>query len=278
VTDNTENEKSKLGLVLAIVAGLLAMGMVFVFLQKVKKDAAGGKGPTRSAAGKTKSVLVAVRDLPSGHTLSVNSDLKEMEIPVGKSTMEFTRQCVPSNRAAELEGRTLGVGIAAQFPLLYSNLVGSTRIDDDFKEGFLKSIEISKVNLIGNQLIPGDRVVVLATVPKKDEEKGGAVSQPALSPSDPSAMTAAILKSMPSMNPMDMKVETITVLENAEVFLVGSMRKIDRLQMGYFPAERDTASEITFRLNMVDALKLTQYENTPGAKLTLLLRPRNSEK
>ncbi len=273
--NNTESEKSKLGLILAIVAGLLAMGMVFVFLQKIKKDAGGSSSRTQESTT-TKPILIATSDLPSGHTLSVNTDLKEIKIPAGKSTAEFSKQCVPANRANELEGRKLGVAIAAKSPLFYSNLVDSTRIDDDFKEGYLKTIAVNKINLIGNQLIPGDRVVILATIPKKKDKKVQASSS-MLSPTDPSAMTAAILSSMPSMNPMDMEVETITVLENAEVFLVGSMRKIDRVQMGYFPAERDDASEVTFRLNMVEALKLTQYENTPGAKLTFLLRPRREQ-
>lgn len=91
------------------------MGMVFVFLQKVKKDASGGKASVSKGIERTKSVLVAVRDLPSGHTLSVNSDLEKMKIPVGKSTMEFTRQCVPSERAAELEGVSSGWELRQSF-------------------------------------------------------------------------------------------------------------------------------------------------------------------
>ncbi|MHC4886168.1 MAG: CpaB family protein [Planctomycetota bacterium] len=275
MANESEGDKGKLGIVLAIVAGLLAMGMVFVFLHKMKTQSTGGAATAQSSSLTTKSVLVATRDLPSGHVLSVNKDFKPMDIPIGEETANFAQQCVPASHARELEGRRLGVAIGAQYPLLFSNLVDSTRIDDDFTEGYLKTIEVSKTNLIGNQLIPGDRVVILATIPKDEEKESAApAATPAGGAMDPAAMTAAILQSMPSMNPNDVKVETVTVLDNAEVFLVGSMRKLDRVQLGFTPAMLNTSNEITFRMTMVEALKLTQFENTPGAKLTLLLKPR----
>lgn len=275
------DEKNKLGIILAVVAGLLALGMTFVFLKKMK-DSAGGQVQEQVSTA-TKRILVAARDLSAGQVLSVNTDLRAVDIPAGDEVAAFAQSCVPASHAQELEGRTLGTALAARSPLLFSNLVETYSLDQRFTEGYLKTVELSRENLFGAHLSPGDRVDILATVPKRREPRippvpvAPVTANPA-APADTAGQTAllaALMESMNNLDPANVEVETRVILENAEVFMIGSLLKLDRMQLGYLPQSgQGDLSEVTFRLKKEDALILTQIYNSPGAKLSLLLRPR----
>jgi Flp pilus assembly protein CpaB len=260
--------KSKLGIILAVVAGLLAMGMMFVFLSRV------GKGGGNTVAGQSEStvkLLVAVRDLPANHVINADNDFESRDVSESKATREFISSCVLADQAQTINGRRLGTALPSQLPLQYANLSKSKRLDDDFTEGVLRTINVSRENLFSGQLIPGDHVDVLVTMPKKKEKKEAPAP---VDPNDKMAMAAAMLQAMPSMNPMDMEVETLQVLKSVEVFAVGALIEANRVQLGFMPPQKTSASEITLHITEAEALTLTQYVNTPGAKISLLLKPR----
>lgn len=274
------DEKNRLGIILAVIAGLLALGMTFVFLKKMK-DTAGGQ-VQEQVSTVTKRILVATRDLPAGQVLSVNSDLQAVEMPAGSEMAAFAQSCVPASHAQELEGRTLGMPLAARSPLLFSNLVETYSLDQKFTEGYLKTVQLSRENLFGAHLSPGDRVDILATVPKKRESRTPAASAaPAANPAAPldatgqAALLATLMESMNSLDPANVEMETRVILENVEVFMIGSLLKLDRMQLGFLPQSgQSELSEITFRLDREGAIALTQFYDSPGAKISLLLRPR----
>lgn len=269
----SSEDKNRLGIILAVIAGLLALGMTFVFLKRMKDT-----GETQTVAPQvvgTKRILVATRDLPAGHVLNVNNDLQEMNIPDSDDLDIFVRSCVDANHVQELDGRQIGTALPARFPLFYSNLIETYDLAKKFTEGFLKTIALGRENLFGSHLTPGDHVDILVTMPKKKESKPAPAAQSPAGPDSQAAVMSALLASLPEISQANAEMETITILENAEVFMIGSLLKMDRMQLGYLPQSEDgETSEVTFRLSKADAVKLTQYQNTPGATLSLLLRPR----
>ena len=260
-------DKNKLGIILAVVVGLLAMGMMFVFLKRVGQ---GSQARVVSQAVSTVKVLVAVRDLPANHVIDADDDFDSRDIPDTKATREFVSSCVLANQAQTVNGRRLGTALPSQAPLLYANLSPSKRLDDEFTDGVLRTISVSRENLFSGLLVPGDHVDVLVTLPKKQDKTQTAP----VDPKDNVAMATEILKAMPSMNPMNVEVETMPVLRSVKVFAVGELIEADRVQLGFMPPERSNTTEITLHVTEAEALTLTQYANTPGAQLSLLLRPR----
>ncbi|GHS90266.1 hypothetical protein FACS1894139_08130 [Planctomycetales bacterium] len=263
------DEKNRLGIVLAVVAGLLALGLTFVFLQRVKTEATS----SRSVAAKplaTKKILMTTKDLPAGHRLDINSDLMSVDIPLPDEMAVFAGNCVDAAHPEELQGRSIGMALPARYPLFYSSLFETFSIDDDFTSGYLKTITLSRENFFSNHLVPGDRVDVLVTIPKKKEEKAPAKGASA-APRSPEELIAAALQ--PMMVPGVVDTETITILENVEVFMVGSRARSSRVRTEFSRASQgDNSNEVTFRLSKEAALVLTQYANN-GTKISLLLRP-----
>jgi len=219
-------------------------------------------------------VLVAVRDLPANHVIDADNDLKSRDIPDSDKTRDFVRSCVLADQAQTINGRRLGTALPSQAPLMYANLSRCKRLDDDFTDGVLRTISVARENLFSGQLVPGDHVDVLVTMPKKQQPKKPA---PPVDPSDKMAMATAMLAAMPSMNAMNMEVETLQVLKSVKVFAVGQLIEADRVQLGFMPPEKTTGTEITLHITEAEALTLTQYVNTPGAKLSLLLKPRKRD-
>ncbi|MDR0868592.1 MAG: hypothetical protein LBP75_09025 [Planctomycetota bacterium] len=263
------DEKNRLGIVLAVVAGLLALGLTFVFLQRVKTEATS----SRSVAAKplaTKKILMTIKDLPAGHRLDINADLMSVDIPLPDELAVFASNCVDAAHPEELQGRSIGVALPARYPLFYSSLFETFSIDDDFTSGYLKTITLSRENFFSNHLVPGDRVDVLVTIPKKKEEKTPAKGASA-APRSPEELIAAALQ--PMMVPGVVDTETITILENIEVFMVGPRSRSSRVRTEFTrAAQSDSSNEVTFRLSKEAALVLTQYANS-GTKISLLLRP-----
>ena len=268
------DERRKFGIIVAVIAGLLALGMMFVFLKDIKKQAVVQE--TTMTTLPTRTILVAVKDLPVGHALNVNADFKEIEIPVTKEITDFLNKCVPAEEVQLFEGRILAGPLAAENPLLYSYLAESFNFDEKFQRGFLKTLILDRENLFGSRLIPGDRVDILVTMPKKSEPESKKEDKTTLTDlaNDPNALVDRILSPLQVMQ-QDVEMQTFTILEDVEVFMVGSLIEFDRIQLGYDEqSEVENANEITFRLDKSDAITLTQYYNSSNTKISLLLRPR----
>ena len=265
-------DKKKLGIIVALIAGLLALGMMFVFLKNIKESA------TEKVVNHTlptTTILVATRDLPVGHKLEVNSDFKELSIPIDRSIKSFVNKCVPAAEAQLFEGRVLSNPIAAEDPLLYGYLAESFSFDNKFKSGFLKTVILDKENLFGSRLAPGDRVDILVTMPKNEagteQIDNSTLAEMA---KNPEIMLSKILSPLQNMQ-NGVVMQTITILEDVEVFMIGSLIQFDRVQLGYDDqSEIENSNEVTFKLDKSDAITLTQYYNSPNSKISLLLRPK----
>ena len=268
-------DRKKVGIIIAIIAGLLALGMMFVFLKGIKKSAAENNVVSNLP---TKKILVATKDLPVGHVMKVNSDLKPIDIPVVPSVKSFIDRCVPAADVQLFEGRVLANAVAADNPLLYSYMAESFNFDEKFKSGFLKTVILSKENLFGSRLVPGDHVDILVTMPKPEDSENGIDDNTKISDltTNSNALMSKLLAPLGSLQQGGIgEMQTITILEDVEVFMIGSLISMDRIQLGYnTQSEVQDGNEVTFRLDKSDAVTLTQYYNAPNTTISLILRPK----
>lgn len=279
--DNQEST-NHIGLILAVIAGLLALGMTFVFLKKMQSNV---QSPSQSAATytdyATKEILVAVRDLPPNHVIHANNDLKIVKVPKNQNFQAFYRNCVSAEYAQEMEGRRISHAIPANYPLLYSNLANISRLDDVFTEGFLKTITVDRVNFFSSHLVPGDRVDILVSSPRPEPADMKTAAPVGSGNDQTAAIVAAAMRPLMEINKNtnERPMETKVILENAEVFMVGSHITAHREVIGdATPENINSSSEITFRLSRDDAIMLTNYVNSGNCKISLLLRPRSNNR
>lgn len=265
------NDKSnnRLGFILAAIAGVLALGMTFIFLKQMGDRSA---APAQSRVT-LKRVMVAARDLPSYHVINPNADLKVITIPEDSEYREFLRNCVAESHASELQGRRVGAAVPANYPILYSNLTSITHLDDLFTEGFLKTVTLARDNFFASHLIPGDRVDILVTTPKPLPAKDKPAAQ-ANGANLGEVMAAAFEPIAQMADTSNREMSTKVVLENAEVFMVGPLLAANREFIGLTGPENNEYTEVTFRMSQADAIMLTNYVNSPNTKISLLLRPR----
>ena len=106
-----------------------------------------------AAAGKQTAVLVATRDLPAGTVLTA-ADLQGTEVGANRSVLG---SLTPQQDEATVVGRRLAEPIGANEPLTNSVLVASMAAPAAF------TLAVPAEHALGGQLLPGDRVTVLAT-------------------------------------------------------------------------------------------------------------------
>ena len=106
-----------------------------------------------AAAGQRTSVLVATRDLPAG-TVLTRSDLRSSEI--GASTGVLAA-LMPQRDEATVIGRRLADPIGSDEPLTGSALLAVAAAPAAF------TLTVPAEHAVGGELLPGDRVTVLAT-------------------------------------------------------------------------------------------------------------------
>ena len=268
---NSDKNTNRLGFILAAVAGILALGMTFIFLKQMGDRTS---SPMAATAGvRLKRVMVAVRDLPSHHVINPNADLKVITIPEDSEYKDFLSNCVSDAHANELQGRRIGAAVPANYPILYSNLTTITHLEDTFTEGFLKTVTLERDNFFSSHLIPGDRVDILVTTPKPLPEKPKPVAQ--ADGTNLGEVMAAAFEPLAQLADNDNReMTTKVVLENAEVFMVGPLLAANREFIGLTGPENTEYTEVTFRLSQADAIMLTNYVNSSNTKISLLLRPR----
>lgn len=269
--NNNDKNTNRLGFILAAVAGILALGMTFIFLKQMGDRSSMSTTPTAGTA--LKRVMVAVRDLPSHHVLNPNADLKVITVPEDSEYQDFLRNCVSESHAGELQGRRVGAAVPANYPILYSNLTTITQLDDTFTDGFLKTVTLPRENFFSSHLTPGDRVDILVTAPKPAPEKVRPVAQ--VNNGNIGEVVAAAFEPLAQLaNNDNREMATKVVLENAEVFMVGPLLAANREFIGLTGPENTEYTEVTFRLSQADAVMLTNYVNSNNTKISLLMRPR----
>ena len=151
-------------LIVAIVLGVVATGVAFLFLNKQAQSAQQGKKIT---------ILVAARNLASD-TLIEAKDLKEKEVPDTEDMRAFASLCFTKNSPPPTRQRTTRP-ILVNSPLLRSDIGGYADFDIDTKGGKVAlSIPARGANAVSGLLVPNDQVILMITKP------GVAGSQPSL--------------------------------------------------------------------------------------------------
>lgn len=106
-----------------------------------------------AAAGNRTAVLVATRDLPAGTVLTM-SDLQGTDIGANTNVLG---SLTPEQDEAAVVGRQLAEPLDANEPLTSSVLVASRAAPAAF------TLAVPSEHALGGDLLPGDRVTVLAT-------------------------------------------------------------------------------------------------------------------
>jgi pilus assembly protein CpaB len=145
-------------LILAIVLGLAAAAVVFLYLNQ--QSAA--NVTTRS----TRPVVVAATDLTFGTKLERNM-LKVVNYP---------KDSVPSNAYSSLdsvEGQTTKIFLAAKEPVLMSKLstIGGGLSMMVRREMRASSVTVNLVSSVSGFVVPGDRVDVLVTIDRSAQQE-----------------------------------------------------------------------------------------------------------
>ena len=139
-----------------LLSGCLALLSV-VLLQAWKASIAKDLG----FYGDSETILVAVRDLPAGHTLTAG-DMAAAEYPQRYLPPRYIR----ASLVDAVAGETLAVSVRAGQPVLDSDRVGSTatklsqRIPETLRALALK---VDRISTFGGLLEPGDRVDIVVT-------------------------------------------------------------------------------------------------------------------
>ncbi len=142
-----ENQASKAFLVGAVVLGVLATVMAFLFIQNT---AAQDRGPHVQ-------ILIAARDLRANSLIDPDRDLKVDEIPV--KFRELAGKCLEPDAKSTYKGQRVNRRILAGQPVFLADLAagGSLEIKEPYRA--------LSIPADAGLVIPGDRVQVLVSQP-----------------------------------------------------------------------------------------------------------------
>ncbi|MGN6371215.1 MAG: Flp pilus assembly protein CpaB [Phycisphaerae bacterium] len=143
-----ENQASKAFLVGAVVLGVLATIMAFLFIQNT---AAQDRGPHVQ-------ILIAARDLRPNAIIDPNRDLKVEEIPL--KFRDLAGKCLEPDAKATYKGQRVNRRILAGQPVFLADLAAGGTLD--LKEPYRALTIPADAGLV----IPGDHVQVLVSQPE----------------------------------------------------------------------------------------------------------------
>ena len=149
-------------MIIAAVAGLVAMILGFVFLQQ--QSGQGRAEPQQQI--QYVEVVAAAIDIPAGAIIETERHLQTTSIPAETADARFA---IRAEDIDDLQGRTLAASkLASQF-ILYADL--RTMAELDFAlEMRMVTIALDDTNAHGGLLIPGDRVDIILSKPKAPEQ------------------------------------------------------------------------------------------------------------
>lgn len=210
-------------MLVAIVAGVVATGLAFVYLQ------------SEGAAARTQQVerptmlLMAKQDLPANHILDPDEDLTTVAVPQ-RTFASFVQMAVKESERESVRGRQITRPVPAGEPILYSHLVSFSELD--IAPGMrAMSIPVDRANAMDGILIPGDRIDIIVSYPQPQNESGTAGRTPAYDPNNPQAAIGAIFGQVMSrsMAPNEWRAEE--VVSNVRVVAVGQRLTMSRQQL-----------------------------------------------
>jgi Flp pilus assembly protein CpaB len=259
--------KDRLMLFVAVVAGLVATVLTFVYIDSTTSE-------DDAAPVRTLEVLFTINDIPANSSIDADADLRVETINI-EATPGIARGAVKVTDRAAVDGRPISAPIPAGVPLLYSHL---TPVQDvDLGAGMRAiAISVSRENLMGGILVPGDRVDIVVSY---EAPKAPPAAPAPTGGDDPEAMVANMMGGLMgqlgdmggSSVPSDWVAEE--VLSNIRVIAVGSALSGSRQSQMFGMGGGGKGSTITLELSPQNALELIRAQANGKNPLTLMLRP-----
>lgn len=264
--------KDRLLLLIAVVAGLVATVLAFVYIDASATD------PAEAAPTRTIDVLFAVEDLPANAVIDADRDLRVETISVDE-TPGLARSVVKAADKNAVDGRPISSPLPAGMPLLFSHLTEIRDVDLDPRKRAM-AISVSRENLMGGLLVPGDRVDIVVSYQLPEERSEADMGSAGAGTADPASMVnsmmSGIMGQMGSLggSSVPSRWTSETVLANVRVIAVGtSLSGSRQAQMFGLAGGSGGGSTITLELTTEEALLLIKMQANGANPLTLLLRP-----
>lgn len=210
-------------MLVAIVAGVVATGLAFVYLQSE------GAAARSEQVEPPTTLLMAKRDLPANHILDPDEDLTTVEVP-RRTFASFVQMAAKESERESLRGRQITRPIPAGEPILYSHLVSFSELD--IAPGMrAMSIPVDRANAMDGILIPGDRIDIVVSYPRPQEEDSMSAGTPAYDPNNPQAAIGAIFGQVMSRSMAPNEWQAEEIVSNVRVLAVGQRLTMSRQQL-----------------------------------------------
>ena len=264
--------KDRLMLLVAVVAGLVATALAFVYLDAAAADAEDIAPP------KTMQVLFTLNDLPANAVIDAARDLRVETINID-ATPGIARGAVKASDRNAVDGRPISSPVPAGMPLLYSHL---TQIQDvDLGPGMrAMAITVDRENLMGGILVPGDHVDLVISYQREEPPKEAANMADVGPEAAISDMMSQVMGQLGQMGGSSVPSKWVSeiVLSNVRIIAVGTALSGSRqAQMyGMSTAGGRGGSTVTLELSADQALELIRVQANGKNPLTLLLRPEDT--
>lgn len=265
--------KDRLMLLVAVVAGLVATALTFVYLEAATSDAE-DLAPVR-----TMQVLFTVDDLPANTVIDADKHLRSETINID-ATPGIARGAVKASDRSAVDGRPISSPVPAGVPLLYSHL---TQVQDvDLGPGMrAMAITVDRENLMGGILVPGDHVDLVVSYRKEAEPKAPATAEGQGPEAAIGAMMSQVMDQLGQGGGSSIPSQWISevVLSNVRIIAVGTALSGSRQAQMYGMAAGGGArggSTITLELSSAQALELIRVQAGGKNMLTVLLRPEDT--
>lgn len=258
-------QSNRLILIIAVVAGIIAMAASFGYLQ----SASGSLSKETSEPAIT--VLVAANDLSADHVLDPADDVKPEKIP-SRTFAFLARAAVKLDERGALRGRRINMPIPAGSPLLYSHLVGLS--DLELAPGSRAvTINVDKTGVIGGILVPGDRIDLVLSwkIPKENERNRDSPFEESAGAESLGSVIGQAIRQSTAEGETGARI----ILSNVRVLAVGSRLNRARQQFMFESSKSrdDIASTVTLEVTPEEALELIRATGGGRSKLHTLLRP-----
>lgn len=264
--------KDRLILLVAVVAGLVATVLAFVYINSATATA------EDAAEVRTMKVLFAREDLPANAVIDAQQDLREETINID-ATPGLARGAVKASDRSAVNGRPISSPLPAGMPLLYSHL---TQIQDvDLGPGMrAMAITVDRENLMGGILVPGDRVDLVVSYQKEKPVDTTPMDEGASAEEAIGAMMGQVMNTLGQAGGSSVPSQWVSeeVLSNVRVIAVGlALSGSRQAQMfGMAAGGSRGGSTVTLELSSAQALELIRVQANGKNPLTLLLRPEDA--
>ncbi len=259
-------------LLVAVVLGVLAMLLAFIYMSTL--DGAGSQAGDGTGEEQTVEIVQVIRDLPAGHKLNVESDLKTIAVP-RETFAELVQSSVRASELSTINGRELGVPASAGQPLTYGHFPLAKDIDLA-PDRRAYALEVSGAAALQGLLMPGDFIDLVVMRPKRaDPIEAAGIDASELTNEQTAQLAQAQLGNIFSQMAREMGgrdgYDSEIIIENVRVIAVGNRLAGSRLSMiGQARGRAERSDMITLDVSLEDALMLAEESSN---QFRVLLRP-----